>query len=258
MFIPFYDGKALQHVSLQWVTLSIIAINVVVFLIGLPFAPSDGTAGGLAIGFGHIPSVANDLRTLPTEFRYIPDGLYPLTAITYSFLHADWWHLAGNMLFIWVFGDNVEDAMGHIKFLIFYLACAVAGAFFHALVFPDSSSPLIGASGAAAGIVAAYLMLHPKARVWVLVMMRIPIRLTALWVLGFWIAFQIFMFVTSSGQGVSWAAHVGGIMAGAVLVVILKRRNVELFDRDLPVPQNQEALVEPIPPKPKKRPWGRS
>ena len=257
MFIPFYDGKALQHVSLQWVTLAIIAANVLVFLLGLPFAPTDGTASGLALGFGHIPAVANESRVLPMELRYLPTDLYPLTAVTYSFLHADWWHLAGNMLFIWVFGDNVEDAMGHIKYALFYLICAVAGAFFHALVFPASVSPLIGASAAAAGIVAAYLMLHPRARVWVLVMMRIPIRLTALWVLGAWIVFQIFMFVTFTGEGVSWAAHIGGIMAGALLIVPLKRRGVALFDRDLPIPASPDPVVEPLPPKPEKRPWGR-
>lgn len=257
MFIPFYDGKALQHVSLQWVTLTIIAINCIVFLIGLPFAPDDGTVSGFVIGLGHVPAVANDMRSLPIEFQYIPDSLYPLTAITYSFLHSDWWHLIGNMLFIWVFGDNVEDAMGHIKFLIFYLACAFVGAFFHALVFPESTSPLIGASGAAAGIVAAYLMLHPKARIWVLVMMRVPIRLSALWVLSAWIVFQVFMFITSTEQGVSWAAHVGGIMAGLLLVIPLKRRGVALFDRGLTVPADAEPLAVPISKNKDTKPWGR-
>lgn len=257
MFIPFYDGQALRHIRLQYVTLGIIALNVIIFLIGLPFAPTDGSAGGMAIGFGHVPAVFNDTRALPAEFRYIPDAIYPLTAITYSFLHGDWLHLGGNMLFLWVFGDNVEDAMGHLKFALFYIACAMAAAFLHVLVFPASENPLIGASGAAAGIVAAYLLLHPKARVWVLVMMRVPLRLTALWVLGAWIVFQIFMFITAEGSEVSWAAHVGGIMAGLVLTPLLKRRGVKLFDRDLPKPEDPAPIVEPLPPKPEKQPWGR-
>lgn len=223
-------------------TLFIIALNILAYLLFNIGGIGGGTETNFfAFAFGYVPSVANDLKTLPVEYQILPDNLYPLAAITSAFLHADLIHLGGNMLFIWVFGDNVEDAMGHIKYLIFYLASAYAAAWFHAFVFPTSSAPLIGASGAAAAIVSAYLMLHPKMKIWVLFLARIPIRLPALILLGGWIIFQLFMFLSNSGDEVSWAAHVGGIIAGIVLVVILKRRDVPLFDREIILPEAVET-----------------
>jgi hypothetical protein len=115
------------------------------------------------------------------------------TYITYAFLHGDIFHLGGNMLFLWVFGDNVEDALGHLRFLLFYLLCAAAGALMHGLLGPDSQVPLIGASGAVAGVVAAYLMLHPRVKVWILAFGRIPLRIPAYIALGLWILFQLVM-----------------------------------------------------------------
>ena len=256
MFIPLYDGKPVEHISLHWATLGLIALNVAVFLFSLLFPPLPGQLGALTLGFGYVPSVANDLRVLPEEFTYLPEHLYFLTAISYSFLHADWWHLAGNMLFLWVFGDNVEDAMGHLKFIAFYLLAAIAAAYFHALMFPESDSPLIGASGAAAAVVAAYLMLHPKVRVWGLVLGRIPVGLPAIWLLGAWIGFQIFMFLTDTDSEVSWAAHIGGIVAGVVLLPLMKRRDVPLFDRDISAPVHSKN--EPVSEAPKRsKPWER-
>ena len=233
MFIPLYDGHPTKHISSHWVTIGLIVLNCAVYLLNLPFAPTDGSAGSLSIGFGHVPSVSNDLRVLPDEYQFIPESLYFVTAVSYSFIHADFFHLGGNMLFLWVFGDNVEDAMGHFKYLLFYLIAAFAAAWFHALVFPDSDAPLIGASGAAAAIVAAYLMLHPKVRVWGLVLGRIPLGLPAIWILGAWILFQVYMFLTDETGNVSWAAHIGGIMIGIVLIAVFKRRDVKLFDTDL-------------------------
>ena len=113
-----------------------------------------------------------------------------VTLVTYAFLHGDFWHLAGNMIFLWVLADNVEDALGHGRFLIFYLLCAIAGGYAYVLTDPASAAPVIGASGAIAGCISAYLLLHPKAKMWVLVFARIPIRLSALYVLGFWIVVQ--------------------------------------------------------------------
>src|SRR5690606_36849210 len=117
------------------------------------------------------------------------------------------------MLFLWVFGDNVEDALGNVKFLIFYLACAAAGAWLHGILAPESQAPLIGASGAIAGIVAAYLMLHPRVKIWVLAFARFPVRLPAWIVLALWIAFQFVMVALIPEDQVSWAAHIGGIIA---------------------------------------------
>src|SRR5690606_34643361 len=153
------------------------------------------------------------------------------TYLTYAFLHGDIFHLGGNMLFLWVFGDNVEDALGHFRFLVFYLLCAVSGAVLHAMIAPASQAPLIGASGAIAGVVAAYLILHPRVKIWVLAFARIPLRLPAYVVIVLWIGFQFLMLAGAGGEDeISWACHVGGILAGMVLVLLLRRRDVPLFD----------------------------
>lgn len=268
MFIPLHDGNNLKHIGVQYVTILLILVNVAVwiFLAGMTGSPED-TRMAAVFSFGFIPVVALGQEALPLELQQIPTAA---TFVTYSFMHGDLMHLVGNMLFIWVFGDNVEDAMGHLKFLLFYLLSAAAGAFVHMLAMPQSEVPLIGASGAAAGIITAYLMLHPHVRVWVLALGRIPLRLSAAFMIGLWIAFQVFKFFTSDGDRVSWAAHVGGIAAGAVLLPVLKRRGVALFDRDMgtagtqgqPADRNvgarQEASPEPQAREEKASiPWGR-
>lgn len=231
MFIPLHDANRLRYIHYQYVTFAIIALNVVVYLMtslaGLEFSQAA------AFGFGYIPSVAYDLAYLPPELAIVPA---PLTYVTYAFFHGDLIHLAGNMLFLWVFGDNVEDALGHARFLIFYFACTIAGAVAHGMVVPSSQMPLIGASGAVAGVVSAYLILHPRVKLWVLVFARIPLRLPAYIVLAIWIATQFLMVLLDEDGAISWAAHIGGIIAGAVLVVLLRRRGVPLFDRGRGLP----------------------
>jgi membrane associated rhomboid family serine protease len=135
-----------------------------------------------------------------------------------------------------VFGDNVEDAMGHLKFLAFYLLCGVAGGLAHAAFLPASQFPLIGASGSVAGVIAAYLMLHPRVRIWVLAFRFVPLRVPAVWVLGFWVVMQFVMVVLAPADGVAWWAHVGGMAAGAVLILFMRRPGVPLFDRGLVAP----------------------
>lgn len=255
MFIPLHDANSLKHIRLQYVTLGLIAANVVVYL--LTALGSSGFTEAAVIGLGYIPSTVYDIAERPDEWVLVPDDL---TYVTYAFLHGDIWHLGGNMLFLWVFGDNVEDALGHIRFLLFYLACAVAGAFAHGMVAPDSQAPLIGASGAIAGVVTAYLMLHPRVKVWVLALGRIPIRLPASILLALWILFQVAMLLLAAEDEISWAAHIGGIVAGAVLVLFLRRRGVPLFDREIVTPQAVEVASEsapPPPPSPPPSPWGR-
>nr|MBA3447060.1 rhomboid family intramembrane serine protease [Pseudaminobacter sp.] len=165
-----------------------------------------------------------------------------------------------NMLFLWVFGDNVEDALGHFRYLVFYLLCAAAGAVVHGMIAPDSQVPLIGASGAVAGIVAAYLILHPKVKVWVLAFGRIPLRIPAYITLALWIAFQFLMLAVGGEDQISWACHVGGIVAGAVLVLVLRRRAVPLMDREVVTPDavevEQPSAVRPVEAQPAPR-WGR-
>ncbi len=255
MFIPLHDANALKHIKLQYVTLGLIAANVIVFL--LQIASTDDAMIATVYGLGFIPSVIHDTVELPPELIYVPENL---TYVSYAFLHGDIFHLGGNMIFLWVFGDNVEDALGHFRFLLFYLACAIAGAFVHGMVVPDSQTPLIGASGAIAGIVAAYLMLHPRVKVWVLAFARIPLRVPAFVALVLWIGFQFVMFAIGGDDQVSWACHIGGIIAGAVLVVLLKRRAVPLFDTEVVTPRavevKQESAARPQPDAPAPR-WGR-
>ena len=195
------------------VTIGLIAANVLVFL--FTGMASEETAILATVGLGYIPSVAFDVVDLPPELYYVPESA---TWLTYAFVHNDIFHLGGNMLFLWVFGDNVEDALGHVRFLIFYLLCAAAGAALHGILVPASEVPLIGASGAIAGVVAAYLMLHPRVKIWVLAFARIPLRVPAWIVLTLWIGFQVLMLLAQGEEQVSWACHVGGILAGVVLL----------------------------------------
>jgi membrane associated rhomboid family serine protease len=244
MFIPLHDQNALKSIKLQYVTLSIIAVNVLIFLLsGTPSLTDADEASAIYYSYGFVPAVVNDYATLPIEYEILPEQA---SYLTYAFFHAGFMHLAGNMLFLWVFGDNVEDAMGHFKFLLFYVACAIAGAFFHGLTFPDSQAPLIGASGAAAGVIGAYLMLHPKVKVWVLAFGRIPLRLSATWVLGAWIAFQLFNYLVPEETEVSFASHIGGFFAGAALIIFMRRSGVPLWDKNLP-PETTTAATTDTP-----------
>lgn len=255
MFIPLHDANSLKRIRLQYVTIGLIAANVIVFF--YTSLASEQFAIAAVYGLGYIPSVAFDIDELPPELAVVPEDL---TYISYAFLHGDIFHLGGNMLFLWVFGDNVEDALGHVKFLIFYLLCAIAGALLHGLIAPQSQVPLIGASGAIAGVVAAYLILHPRVKIWILAFGRIPLRIPAYVTLALWIVFQFAMFAIGGDEQISFACHVGGIVAGLVLVVILRNRDVPLFDREVVTPRavvvKQPSAVQPIPSKPAPR-WGR-
>jgi membrane associated rhomboid family serine protease len=135
------------------------------------------------------------------------------------------------MLFLWVFGDNVEDALGHVRYLAFYLTCGVVAGLVHAYMLPTSKLPLIGASGAVAGVIGAYLMLHPRVMVWVLAFRFIPLKISAAWVLGVWVATQVTMVLIKQSDEVAWWAHIGGVVTGALLILVLRRPGVPLFDR---------------------------
>jgi hypothetical protein len=171
-----------------------------------------------------------------------------LTYLTYAFLHGDIFHLGGNMLFLWVFGDNVEDAMGHIKYLIFICYALSRERCFMGLWrrIADAADRRIRAI---AGIVAAYLVLHPRVKIWVLAFGRIPLRIPAYITLLLWIAFQFLMFFAGGDEQVSWSAHIGGILAGLLLVFVLKRRDVPIFDKEVMTPRavrvDQESAVKP-------------
>lgn len=255
MFIPLYDSNHLRTIRLQYVTIGLIALNVAAYL--ATTVGGENFSNAAVLGLSFIPSVVNHTAALAPQFIIIPENL---SYLTYSFLHIDLLHLGGNMLFLWVFGDNVEDALGHFRYLLFYAASAIGGAFFHGLIAPDSQAPLIGASGAVAGVVTAYLILYPKVKIWILAFARIPLRIPAYIPLALWILLQFAMFAMGGENQISWACHVGGILSGAVLVLLLRRRYVPLTDEAVTAPLPVETPRQPVPEAvdaPPRLPWDR-
>src|SRR5215207_6165015 len=225
MFLPLHDGVPLKNLKTPLATRVLIGICILAYLLTF-YGPvgADAMVGGL----GFIPSVLFGTEALPEGYPFVP---VQLTLVTNIFLHGSFFHLIGNMLFLWVFGDNVEDAMGHLRFIMFYLMCGIFAAVVHSWIMPKSELPLIGASGAVAGSISAYLNLHPKVKVWVLALWRIPIKITAYWALGFWILAQFANLLFDTEESVAWGAHIGGLVAGAVLILFMRRRGVPLFDK---------------------------
>jgi len=241
LFIPLSDDNPLRFVPYQWVTVGLIAANVIVFIYQIA-----GIGPTLAASFALVPSELFQVGIWggAAHGRYdtlsVPEGY---TLLTYMFFHADILHLSSNMLFLWVFGDNVEDAMGHLKYLVFYLACGVVGGLVHAWMSPTSWLPLVGASGAVAGVIAAYLMLHPRVRVWVLAFRVIPMRITAVWILGVWVSTQLFMLVFNRADQVAWSAHIGGMIAGVTLILFFRRPGLPLFDGALVLQERTHSSI---------------
>jgi membrane associated rhomboid family serine protease len=242
LFVPLWDMNPIKRVRFQYVTVALILLNCAVFFflqLGLLYPVGDV----LLTDYSIIPSELLHLAQVPpaaevptgTDLRGPQALLLPkeITLITYMFLHGSVLHLAGNMIFLWVFGDNVEDSMGHVRFLVFYLLCGIFAGLVHAFMSAPSDIPMIGASGAVAGVIAAYLMLHPRVRVWVLVLYRVPLRVSAGFALAVWIALQVVNVImdASGNGGTAWWAHIGGLIAGAVLVVFMRRPGVPLFDK---------------------------
>lgn len=170
----------------------------------------------------------------------LADRIVPL--FTSMFLHGGWFHLFGNMLYLWIFGDNVEDRMGHLRYLIFYILCGIIANITHILFTPTSNIPSVGASGAIAGVLGAYLLLYPTARVVLLVILFFWIdfiTLPAILVLGLWFVVQFFSGLASLGVqsvssgGVAWWAHIGGFIAGMALLFIFKKRGYSPLGRDI-------------------------
>ncbi len=213
---PFRDHN--PSIRIPFVTYAIIAINVIVFLTHLD------PAG--------ISEFYYKYALVPV---WIAEGHDYEDFITSMFMHGSWMHLIGNMLFLWIFGDNIEDTLGHIGFLIFYIICGIIAALAHVFLNLDSDVPLIGASGAIAGVMGAYWLLFPRAKVDVLFIMVIFARtfsVPAFIVLTIWLGMQIFSgFSTpSEGGGVAYWAHFGGFVAGAVLMFpIWKKRGAKMF-----------------------------
>ncbi len=229
MFFPIHDDNPLREIPRPYVTWGLLVLNCAIFLM-----QASPLGSHVAASFAIVPAelfrvgVIGGAAMGPYDVWPVPERY---TLVSYMFLHGDIAHLIGNMAFLWVFGDNVEDELGHTRFAFFYIACGIAGGLAHAVLLPGSTIPLIGASGAVAGVIVAYLIMFPHVRVWVLAMRVIPLRITALFALGLWVASQFAMLaipyvVPGMKIGpISWWAHIGGIAAGAVLVLTMRRKS---------------------------------
>ena len=220
--IPLKDKNPTRRIPV--ITIALIVLNVVVFL----YEVSLGA--GLELFFQRFGAVPKSVMSSLTPGQFVPGVVFPLS--TSMFVHGGWLHLIGNMLYLWIFGDNVEDKLGRGRFLIFYVLCGFAASGLHIAVDPASANPMVGASGAISGVLGAYLLLFPGARVVTLIPIFIFIQtaeLPAIVVLGFWFVMQFFSGVLSLGGetggmgGVAWWAHIGGFVAGLVLVFPFRR-----------------------------------
>ncbi len=174
--------------------------------------------------------------------RFIPASPDIFAWISSLFLHGGVLHLIGNMLYLWIFGNNIEEAMGHVRYLLFYLLAGIAAALTMAFMDPLSTHPMVGASGAISGVLGAYMLVYPRARVTVLVPLLIilyPFRINAVWVVGVWFAMQLLALTGPDTSGIAWWAHVGGFAAGIALTPFLKGSGVPFFG-----------------PRPTRGPWG--
>ena len=224
--IPLRDDNPSSSTPL--VTISLVAACVLVFLWQASLGPQRGEQ--IVYALGVIPAVLLGQRELPPELVLVPPTL---TTITSMFMHGGWMHLIGNMLYLWIFGDNVEDSMGHVRFLVFYLLCGLAAVFAQALPEPSSTIPMVGASGAISGVLGAYLLLYPHARVLVVIPLGFVLqtaRIPAGIVLVLWFGLQLLSnLMTQAGNGgVAFRAHIGGFVAGMALIPLFKQRRFRL------------------------------
>ena len=217
---PLKDDNPTQTKPI--VTIALIAICICLFLYQFSLSHSENTF------------IINSFGMKPKELFLYPGLTNYSTIFSSMFLHGGFMHLIGNMLFLWIYGNNIEDAMGHIKFLLFYFVCGLAAALSQALVTPNSDIPMIGASGAVSGVLSAYLLLYPKARVSTLIfifffitVIRIPAGILIL----IWFATQLINanLTDPNSPGVAWFAHIGGFLMGILLLPFLKKKNIKYF-----------------------------
>lgn len=223
---PIHDENPIDIIP--YVTYAVLGICVAVFL--WQFSSGVEAQNAIAYALGVTPAVLFGHGELPQELVWVPTYA---TVFTSMFLHGGWMHLIGNMLFLWVFGNNVEASMGTLRFIIFYLLCGVGAVLAQGLPDTQSTIPMIGASGAISGVLGAYLLLYPRARVTVVIPIFIvlqTVKVPALIVLGIWFLMQLFSSFNAGygGGGVAFGAHVGGFIAGMLLIPFFKYRHVPL------------------------------
>ena len=215
--LPISDAGA-RPGRVPIVTIALITLNILVFLYQISL--STRALERAVLAYGVIPFEITSGRDLPPV---IPWPIWT-TLFTSMFMHGGWMHIIGNMLYLWIFGDNIEDALGHAIYFVFYLVCGLAAAGAQIFADPASTIPSIGASGAVAGVLGAYLLLYPNHRINSLIFLGYFVRvvqLPAVLVLGFWIVIQLFSGVASAGAqtDVAYWAHVGGFFMGMVLIL---------------------------------------
>jgi len=236
MVFPLHDDNPTS--TRPYVTVGILITCVLVY-VWQHLLLSDTGAQQAAYAFGLVPAVLTGREMLPAEIAVLPAWASIFTSM---FMHGGFWHLAGNMLYLWIFGNNIEDAMGHTRFLVFYLLCGVAAVFAQVLPNPGAIIPMVGASGAISGVLGAYMLLFPRARV----LLGLPIgflivqlgRFPAIWVLAAWFVMQLVMGAVAAAKsvgesqgGIAFGAHIGGFIAGLALVTFFKHRHVPLWRR---------------------------
>ena len=214
--IPLKDDNITNSTPI--LSYTIIAICVAVFL--LQISSPGYTTGNLFYSYGVVPASLLGIEALPSDLEKIDPYL---TIITSMFMHGGWMHLIGNMLYMWIFADNIEDDLGKTKFIIFYLAAGAAAALTQVYLNVNSTVPMVGASGAISGVLGAYLIRYPRNKVLVLIPLGIftqLLKIPALFVLGFWFILQFVSSVGSSseGGGVAYGAHIGGFVFGAAVM----------------------------------------
>lgn len=217
--IPLKDN--IPSRTYPFVTVALIAANLLVFMYQL------------TLDMPGIERFIYKTAAIPVEITRLydlePKAIVPLpfTLLTSIFVHGGLLHIGGNMLFLWIFGDNVEDSFGHVVFLVFYVLSGVAASMLHIIIDPASTVPMVGASGAIAGVLGAYFLLFPRAQIQTLVILPLYIsmaRLPAIFFLGFWFLFQVLSSgaMASGGGGVAWFAHIGGFVVGVACGFVYK------------------------------------
>ena len=229
---PIRDDN--PHYLTPWVTYALVALNVLVWLLiqgagTVPALPASVCTLGLVPGelLGTLPGGVQ--VPLGSGLACVIDDHGDWTTLfSHMFLHGSWLHLLGNLWFLWIFGNNVEDSMGHLRFVVFFLLCGLAAAGLQMAASPGSGVPMVGASGAIGGVMGAYVVLYPRVNVHLLLWLGFfvtTIAVPAYWMLGYWFVLQMFGGLGSlgaSGGGVAFWAHIGGFVAGALLVLVFK------------------------------------
>lgn len=226
--IPFSDPSEPNRIF-PWVNIGLILVNFAVFFYELSLS-STGSLNSFFLQYGVVPCEYSSHCLAPSG---APNPYY-ISLLSSMFMHAGWLHLLGNMLYLWVFGDNIENSMGHIRYLVFYLLCGAGANALQIATAVDSQSPGLGASGAIAGVLGAYLMLYPSSRIRTLIPITfifIPVRLPAWVLIGFWFILQLFNGLiglnaaSSNTSGIAYFAHVGGFLTGAILIWFFRHRD---------------------------------